>query len=162
VRYATRHRASVTKKIVVTWKKINFKVSHVKYSICSTWFGLTLSFANFVLELWNFFCALACWYTSFQIVVHKNWRKLSFIEFKITTVWRTCKWCWFSQYLNSFLELRAWDSISHSKESIGCNMDHCCILMSLHLKYLLNWAICSIFMSQPHNVFLISIFLSKD
>jgi len=32
-------------------------------------------------------------------------------------------------------------------------MDHCYILMSLHLKYFLNWAMCSIYISQSYNMF---------
>jgi len=57
-----------------------------------------------------------------------------------------------------FLELKAWGCISHCRESIGCNMDHCYYLMPLHLKYLLNWAMCSIYILQPYNAFLGSTF----
>jgi len=34
-----------------------------------------------------------------------------------------------------FFESRAWNCISHCRESIGCNMDHFYILKPLHLKY---------------------------
>jgi len=49
-----------------------------------------------------------------------------------------------------FFELRAWDCISHCRENIGCSMDHCYILMPLHLKYLLKQAMCSIYILQPN------------
>jgi len=80
-------------------------------------------------------------------LLYKNWRKFTleftFKEFIILTIWRTCKWCWSSQYLNFFLELKVWECISHCRESIGCNMDLYFILIPLHLKYLLNWTMCS-------------------
>jgi len=56
--------------------------------------------------------------------------------------------------LEFLLELRAWDCISHCRESIGCNMNHFYILVPLHLKYLLNEAISSIYILQPYNAFL--------
>jgi len=108
---------SLKRKLVVPFERNNSKVSHVQNLVLYAIIWNYLMTCQFFLWTSNKICyALACWYTSFQIVVHKNWRKLTFIEFKIFTIWQTCKWCWFSKYSNIFLKLRAWNCISHCRE----------------------------------------------
>jgi len=46
-------------------KKSISKLAMSKTQFCSICFEITLSFANFFLELEKTFCALAYWYTSF-------------------------------------------------------------------------------------------------
>jgi len=134
----TCYHGSLKKKLVVIWKKINFKVSHVYNSVLFNMIWNCFIFCQFFLRTLKFF------FVPWHVVIHHF--RLLYTKLKEIHIYRikninnltNMQMMLVLTIFEFFLDLRAWDCISHCRESIGCNMDHCYILMPLLLKYLLN------------------------
>jgi len=123
MQHASYHR-SLKKKLVIIWKKINFKV---KTRFCLTYLELLYALSIYFRTPTGFFVP---WHIGIHHFRTKMKGSFYFIEIKILTIWQICKWCWSLQYLNLFLEFKVWGCIRHCREGIGCNMDHYYILTS--------------------------------
>jgi len=153
----THYYKILKKKLFVIWKKTNFKEPWLKLDLLHHNLEL-LHIFHFFSKIHKKFYTLVYWYTSFQIVVYKSWRKLTFIRFKIFTLWQIYKWCWFSQYLNIFWNWEQGTTLAILEKEYKLQHKPLLHFNTLAFEYLLNKTMNSTNILEQYDAFLVLFF----